>query len=825
MFHKITFLLLFAIMIPSWILAQNSINGSITDAGTGESLPGAHITLEPSMKRTISNVDGEFTMSSIKNGEYLIKVSYMGYEDYSKVLKLSSNTNLEIALNISAIMEDEVVIAATRASDRTGTTFKNITKAEIKEVDMGKDLPYILNMTPSVVSGSDAGAGVGYTSIRIRGTDISRINVTMNGIPVNDPESQGVFWVNMPDLAGSLNSIQVQRGVGTSSNGAAAFGASINMETNGLASEPFAEVSTAAGSFNTQRYRVLASTGLIDGKWSFDTRLSRIHSDGFIDRAFSDLNSYYVSGAYYGENTIIRFNILSGKEKTYQSWNGVPKVRLENDMDGMQRYADHYLYSQKETDEMIASDSRTYNKYTYENETDNYKQDHYQLLFTQKFNSHWNITGALHYTKGEGYYESWKDDRKLGAYYGVPDVIIGGDTITKTDAVHQKWLDNDFYGATFSINYNNRKDLIVNVGAAANSYVGDHYGKVVWAEYASTLGKDYQWYNNTGKKNTYNTYIKANYLLTQKFSIYGDLQYRKVDYWMDGLHDDFKDLTSEYHFNFINPKVGVHYDINDVHNVYFSAAMAQKEPTRSDFRDADAGNSPVAEQLIDYEFGYSFNNQFMLLRANAFFMDYKDQLISTGKINNVGAPIMTNIDKSYRAGLEFLLGLRITKWLNWNANISLSQNKISDYTEYVDNWNTGAQDSTYLGTTDIAFSPNVVAASQFEIKALKGFKVFINTKYVGKQYIDNSSNNLNSIDAYSTTDVIFRYELKPDFMKTIGVFFSINNVLSTKYETNAWVYSYNVDDTWSGNPTERYTMDGYFPQAGINFMVGLDLKF
>lgn len=272
---------------------------------------------------------------------------------------------------ITIIMEDEVVIAATRASDRTGTTFKNITKAEIKEVDMGKDLPYILNMTPSVVSGSDAGAGVGYTSIRIRGTDISRINVTMNGIPVNDPESQGVFWVNMPDLAGSLNSIQVQRGVGTSSNGAAAFGASINMETNGLASEPFAEVSTAAGSFNTQRYRVLASTGLIDGKWSFDTRLSRIHSDGFIDRAFSDLNSYYVSGAYYGENTIIRFNILSGKEKTYQSWNGVPKVRLENDMDGMQRYADHYLYSQKETDEMIASDSRTYNKYTYENETDN----------------------------------------------------------------------------------------------------------------------------------------------------------------------------------------------------------------------------------------------------------------------------------------------------------------------------------------------------------------------------------------------------------------------------------------------------------------------
>ncbi|MCK5788649.1 MAG: TonB-dependent receptor, partial [Chlamydiia bacterium] len=346
-----------------------------------------------------------------------------------------------------------------------------------------------------------------------------------------------------------------------------------------------------------------------------------------------------------------------------------------------------------------------------------------------------------------------------------------------------------------------------------------------WAEYASTLGNNYQWYKNYGVKNTYNMYLKANYMLTQKMSIYGDMQYRKVDYWMNGQHDDFKVLTSEHHFNFVNPKVGVHYDINDIHNVYFSAAMAQKEPTRSDFRDADAGNSPVAEQLIDYELGYSFNNQFMLMRANAFYMDYNNQLIATGKINNVGAPIMTNIDKSYRAGLEFVLGIKLTDWMSWNANISISKNKVIDYTEYVDNWNTGAQDSTYLGTTDIAFSPNIVAASQFEFIPLKGFRVLLNTKYVGKQYIDNTSNSTNSIDAYSTTDLIFRYNLKPDFMKGIGVSFSINNILSAQYETNAWVYSYNVDDTWGSGPTERYTMDGYFPQAGVNFMIGVDLKF
>ncbi len=825
MFNKITFLLLFAALIPSLVFAQNSISGKITDANSGNALPGAHIVLQKSMKKTISSLNGDFKMTNIAKGDYEIVVSYLGYEKFTQQINLNGDISLKIALKTTAIMEDEVVIAATRASDRTGTTFKNISKAEIQKADMGKDLPYILNMTPSVVSGSDAGAGIGYTSIRIRGTDISRINVTMNGIPVNDPESQGVFWVNMPDLAGSLNSIQVQRGIGTSSNGAAAFGASINLATNGLANKPFAEVSSSMGSFNTQRYRVKASTGLIDGKWSFDTRLSRIHSDGFIDRAASDLNSYYVSGAYYGENSILRFNVISGQEKTYQSWNGVPKVRLENDEEGMQRYADHYLYSQKETDEMMASDSRTYNKYTYENETDNYKQDNYQLIYTKKFNSHWTLNSALHYTKGKGYYESFKDKRKLGKYYGVPDVIIGGDTIKKTDAIHQKWLDNDFYGGSFSFSYNNKKDLSVNVGGAANHYIGDHYGKVIWAEYASTLGHNYEWYNNKGEKNTYNAFIKANYMLNNKLSVYGDLQYRKVDYWMNGLHDDFMDLTGEHHFDFVNPKVGVHYDISDIHNVYFSAAMAQKEPTRSDFRDADPGKTPVAEMLIDYELGYSMNTQNIIFRANAYFMDYKDQLIATGKINNVGAPIMTNIDKSYRAGIEFVMGVRITKWMSWNGNISLSQNKIADYTEYVDNWNTGSQDSTLLGTTDIAFSPNVVGASQFEFTPIENFRIMLNTKYVGKQYIDNTSNDMNSIDAYTTTDLVLRYELKPDFMKGIGISFSLNNVFSAQYETNGWVYSYNVDDTWGNGPTKRYAMDGYFPQAGINFMLGVDLKF
>ncbi len=794
MFNKFISLMLLSVL-PLGLFAQLSIKGHITDQATNESLPGAHIVINETYKIAVSDLQGNFSLNNVKKGSYTIKVSYLGFEDHIQELDLDKNIEIKISMTTATIMENEVVITSTRASDRTGTTFENISKAELKKADIGKDLPYILNLTPSVVSSSDAGAGVGYTSIRIRGTDISRINVTLNGIPMNDPESHGVWWVNMPDLTASLNSIQIQRGVGTSSNGAAAFGASINMLSAALEQKPIAEISTSYGSYNTQRYRMSASTGLIDGKWSFDTRLSKIYSDGYVDRASSDLKSFFVSGAYYGENSILRFNVFSGKEKTYQSWAGIPKDSLET--------------------------NPTYNPYTYDNETDNYQQDNYQMLYSKKINSHWNFNGALHYTKGRGYYESKKDNRKL-ADYGIEDFIIGSDTISRTDLVQQKWLDNDFYGVTFSFDYNNKKDLSLNIGGSANHYDGDHFGKIIWAEYA-LMGKDYEWYRNNGEKNTYNLFAKANYSISDKLNIYGDIQYRRIDYWMTGIHDDFKDLTSNHQFNFINPKGGITLTMNDMHQLYFSIATAQKEPSRSDFRDADIGKEPVPETLIDYELGYSFNLQNFLLRANVYYMDYNDQLIMTGKINNVGAAIMTNVEKSHRLGIELIFGARITKWLSWNANVSLSQNKINNYTEYVDNWDTWSQDSTYLGTTDIAFSPNVVAANQFQIKPIDNVEILVNTKYVGKQYIDNTSNDYNSLDAYTTTDLLFRYSIATKWIKDVGLNFSINNIFNAKYASNAWVYSYN--STNSNNQMERGVIDGYFPQAGINFMIGLDLRF
>lgn len=794
--------------MPMTLWAQFSIEGKVRDSKTNEVLPAAHITVNESFKRVVSNTEGIFKISSLKAGTYHLEFSYMGFETKEMEVKVSKNMQLDILLTPTTILEDEVVITATRAHDKTGTTFQNLDREEIQRADIGQDIPYILNLTPSLVSTSDAGGGVGYTGLRIRGTDISRINVTVNGIPMNDPESQGVWWVNMPDIASSLNSIQIQRGVGTSTNGTASFGASINMQTQKLSMKPFAELDMTYGSFNTQRYRLSTSTGLIDNKWSVDARLSKVSSDGYIDRASSDLKSFYVSGAYYGKRSILRFNVFSGKEKTYQAWNGVPKDSLET--------------------------NRTYNSYIYDNETDNYQQDNYQMLYSKEINSHWNINAALHYTRGRGYYESYKDDEDLSDY-GIEPFYIGGDTITSTNLIRQKWLDNNFYGVIASANYDNLKNLRVNIGTSYNQYDGDHYGKIIWAEYA-LMGNDYEWYRNNGSKNNFNIFVKANYDLSKKFSVYADLQYQMIDYWMSGIHDDFKDLDGYHHFEFFNPKFGLNYKLNTSSSIYFSTAVAQKEPTRNDFRDADLDKQPKAEFLIDYELGYAYTATKFMLQANLYYMDYTDQLIMTGKINNVGTPIMTNVDKSYRAGIELVAAARISKWLNWSFNTTLSQNKISNFTEYVDDWDTGIQEATELGTTDIAFSPNIILGNQFTFTPIKNLNIALNSKYVGKQYIDNTSNDERMLDAYFTTDLRFNYTIKTKFIKNIGLSFSINNIFNSMYVSNAWVYQYKSGDgsfdgsygdnysTPSGKPG-YYNMAGYFPQAGINFMAGINLKF
>ncbi len=800
------FFLLF--LIPALSMAQWRLSGTISNANNGEKMPGAHIQLLGTKTITTTNAQGSYEFPDLQSGTYTIKVSYLGFESVKKTLQLNKDFILDIALKTAAIMEDAVIIHSTRAIDKTPTTFTNISREELKENDLGQDLPYMIAMTPSVVVTSDAGAGIGYTAMRIRGTDQSRINVTINGIPLNDPESQGVYWVDLPDFGSSVENMQIQRGVGTSTNGAAAFGATINLQTAKLNPKPYAEINSSGGSFNSLRNNVRFGTGLINGKFAFDGRLSKISSDGYVDRASSNLKSFFVSGAYYGKSTMLKLNIFSGKEITYQAWNGIPKELLDKN----RRFNPSGMYYGPDGDTLF-----------YDNQVDDYKQDHFQLFFAQKIGEKLNINAALHYTRGYGYYESYKESKKFGDF-GLNDVIIGGDTITRSDMITRKYLDNHFYGGVFSINYEQQR-LKLTLGGGANKYDGGHYGNIIWAQYASNGSIDRNWYDNDGIKKDANIYAKAHYLFTEKLNLFADLQYRYVDYSIQGTHDDLSDLSQEHQFNFINPKAGVHYAFNQEQSAYFSVAIANREPSRNNYRDADADHTPTSEKLTDYELGYELNKQAFSLNANLYYMQYKDQLVLTGDINNVGNPIMNNVPESYRAGIEIAAAVKISKKLRFDANMTLSQNKIKDFTEYVDNWDYWSdpehqplQISKNLGETDISFSPNIISGAALTFMPIKDFSIAWIAKYIGKQYIDNTSSDERSLDAYLLNNIRINYAIETTFIHRIEFFIALNNVLSEEYESNAWVYRYYSD----GN---EFEMNGYFPQAGFNVLGGVSFRF
>ncbi|MFP4470186.1 MAG: TonB-dependent receptor [Bacteroidales bacterium] len=798
---KLLILACIAIM-PHIAFSQFSLSGTVKDAETGEKMAGAHVIIEDTYQFAVTGNQGGFMIKNLREGNYRLKITFMGYQPFKKEVMLNGDKSLSIEMQPQAILEDEVVISATRASVKSPTTFQNVTKKEIEGVNLGKDLPILLETTPSAVITSDAGAGIGYTGLRIRGTDITRINVTVNGIPLNDPESQGVFWVNMPDFATSIDNIQVQRGVGTSTNGAAAFGASINIQTQKLKAEPYAEINSSAGSYRTLRNNVSFGTGLLDGKFAIDGRLSKITSDGYIDRGSSDLKSFFVSGGYYGENSILKLNVFSGKEKTYQSWYGIPADSLITNR--TYNPAGEYVDEQG-------------NLVYYDNQTDNYQQDHYQLHFSQALGRKLNLNAALFYVHGFGYYESYKSDESFEDY-GLNNVIIGGDTILETDLISRKYLDNDFYGVTFSSNYNDFSRLQVSVGGSWNYYDGDHYGTVIWAQYAGNGSIDRHWYDNTGIKRQFNVFGKVNYQLLKPLNVYGDLQVRGIHYEIDGIHDDLRDISQEHDFTFLNPKAGFVYEFDQQHQAYASVAVAGREPTRSDYRDADEDHQPRAEQLIDYEAGYYFRSGDISAKANFYYMDYKDQLVLTGEINNVGAPIFTNVPKSYRTGIELLLGWKAAGWLNWEGNATFSRNKIANFTEFVDDLTPPyEQVSKSLGETDLAFSPEVIANSIITVFPAESLRISFLSRYVGKQYIDNTSSDERAIDPYFVNDLRIGYDLKTGWFKKVSLYLNVNNVFSEEYETNAWVYRYYYEG-------REYLMNGYFPQAPVNFLAGISLE-
>ena len=724
---------------------------------------------------------------------------------------------------------DEFEVTTNRVEENSPVAHENISKEEIEANNHGVDLPILLDQATSIVTTSDAGAGVGYTGIRVRGTDATRVNITINGIPFNDAESHGVFWVNMPDLSSSTNDIQIQRGVGSSTTGASSFGATVNLSTLSTvnSTKPFGEISNSFGSFNSIKNTVRLGSGLIDGKWNFEGRLSNIQSDGFIDRADADLKSYYISGSYLGENTSVQALIFSGHEKTYQAWYGAPLRFLNSNVDSNQ----------------------TYNPYDYENEIDNYRQTHYQLHITNKSIKNLKLNTSFHYTRGMGYFEQYVGTehnavmyngdyvwgKNLLSYYNLDDIIISGDTISQTNLIRRRWLDNHFYGLVFSADYTADKFNLI-LGGGANQYLGGHFGEVIWAQYSSNGPIRHRYYDNDAIKNDINIYGKLNYDLNKDFNAYLDLQYRFVSYEFTGLNNDRSPLDQTANLNFFNPKAGMNYRLNSSNNIYGFVGVGNKEPNRDDFTESSPESRPQHEQLLDVEFGHRYTSEKLSISTNFYNMQYKNQLILTGELNDVGSAVRVNIPESYRRGVEFTGAAILSEKFTLKFNLTLSENKISTFTEYVDNWDTWGKDEVVHENTDIAFSPGIIGGGQliftpFEKENGK-LQFALLSKYVGNQYIDNTSSDFAKLDAYLVHDLRISYLIKSNLFREVEVSSWIRNLSNQNYISNAWVYRFNTafDPTSYdiyANPEKgnTYNQIGAFNQAGINFFVGLKLRF
>jgi iron complex outermembrane receptor protein len=797
--------------------SQHSIKGTIKTA-SGENLPGASVVIADTYQGTYTDKDGAYELSGFKPGTYPIIVSHIGYVSLIRsVIIKDDDFNFSVSLELDEHVYEEVLVTATLAGHKTPTTYSNLKKSQIVKANYGQDMPFLFDNTPSTVVTSDAGAGVGYTGIRIRGVDPTRTNVTINGIPLNDSESHGVYWVNMPDFASSTDQIQIQRGVGTSTNGAAAFGASINIQTNKVMRKPYAVLDNMYGSFATLRNTIKAGTGLINDQFTIDFRLSNIQSKGYIQRSSSNLRSFYVSGAWLGKKSVIRANIFMGREKTYQAWYGTPESVMNGNLDSITAYADRNWIFGEDRDNLLNS-GRKYNYYTYENEVDNYGQDHYQLHFLHSFNSKLNLSIAGHYTRGQGYYEQFKTDEDFSTY-GFDPIIVGATTINTTDLIRRRWLDNDFYGTVFALDFDNKKGLNLTFGGSGNAYKGGHFGEVIWAEYSSQSDIRDRYYDNNAFKMEVASYVKGTYELG-KLTAYADVQYRHVDYEFEGLDEEngvVQPINDKVSYDFINPKIGVMYDFNDRHNVYASFAMANREPVRSDFIESTSASRPSHEELQDIEVGYRMWMKKVYLNATYYFMNYKNQLILTGQINDVGAYSRTNVDKSFRTGVEIDGGVQISKMLSMTANLTLSENKIPNFIQYVDDYDNGGQLEYIHSNSDLAFSPNIISSIGLSVEPLKNLFFTVTSKYVGQQFLDNTSNENRKIDAYFKTNLRLDYTIREKLFKEINIGFAVNNVFNALYANNGYTWGY----VYGGQEIHE---NFYYPQAGINFMTRLTLK-
>jgi iron complex outermembrane receptor protein len=778
---KITiFLFLFVSVLTN---AQKvTVSGKIVNKNQ-EVLTGATVLVKETNQGISSDLDGNFTFK-LNRGTFTLKVSFIGFKTIEKNVYLDKDKVVTIVLEEDDNVLDEVLVSAVRATSNIPVTYSNLGKKELAKRNLGQDIPILLNYLPSVISSSDAGAGVGYTYLNVRGSNSERINVTINGIPYNDPESHGTFWVNLGDFASSTENLQLQRGVGTSTNGSGAFGASLNILTDAISENAGGEISNSFGSYGTRKHTVKFTTGKINEHLEVSGRFSNIHSDGYVDRAFTDLKSYFLQASYKDENTLIKAVSFGGAERTYQAWAGLDPQQLE--------------------------ENRRQNPYTYENEVDDYKQNHYQLHWNEQLNNHWSTNLGLNYTKGAGFFEQYKAAENAADFNNL--IEDGSDVIVR------RWLDNDFYVFNFNANYKDEKLNLI-TGVSYSNYTGDHFGEVIWgSNLASGVSYGDRYYFSDAKKTDMSVFSKATYEMNEKVSAYLDLQGRFVNYQTKGLTSDRNPLDVDAQFNFFNPKAGFIYKIAAQNNVYLSYARANREANRNDFE--NGVSSP--EILDDIELGWRYKSDKIQLNTNIYYMNYKNQLVLTGAIDDVGAPIRATSGKSYRLGLEIDADIKLNEQFSIKSNAAFSTNKNEDFTAPIDG------SLLNLGNTPLSFSPNVIVGNMVMYQPNNNLQISFLSKYVGKQFMSNlnsSVSKLDVLDSYFTSDLNFVYEIATKkVFDAIIISGLINNIFNTEYVDRGYYYTY--DDTWS-TPGSSTTIDGagYYPQATRNFLVGVTLKF
>lgn len=787
--------------------AQTVVNGTVKDT-TGQPVPYALVTVDGTYSSSVTDANGVFHVT-VQGTPFCVTVQSLGYEKFNQCYDQSTG-DLNIALKQSVYMREQVIVTSTRINQNGIVAHENIGKDKIQSQNFGQDLPYILNNQTSVVTTSDAGNGIGYTGLRIRGTDPTRINVTINGIPVNDAESQGTFWVDIPDIASSTENIQLQRGVGTSTNGAGAFGGSLNLQTELNRPNPYGEMMLSGGSFNSWRATAKAGTGIIKNRWSFDVRMSQLGSDGFIDRGRSDLRSWYASGAYYGNKLTVKAITFSGRERTYQCWYGVPEDSIKA---GNYTYNPAGIYNDTSGAEVF-----------YNNQVDDYGQDYYQLHFIYQPKTKWAFNLSLFATKGKGYYEEYLQGQDLNAY-GYVDTSGSYNVV-----VRRRWLDNWYYGSVFSYNYNSMKGTLLSVGGAFTQYDGKHFGEVIWATGIpgpTTYQPGYNlaekhYYDDDAQKTDANIYARVNQYAGDKLMIYADLQARSIQYSFTGKDSVGAPLPSDTSFLFFNPKAGLNYAINNSNNVYAYFGMANKEPNRDDFVNSTSGSRPSPESLIDIEFGWNYAGSKIAASVNFYDMIYKDQLVLTGKVNDVGSYTRENVASSYRRGVEITLGYNVVSHLNLTGNLTLSENKITEFHEFIDDYDNGGQLENTYNNTDISFSPSVISAGIISWNAPK-YTLSLTSKYVGSQFLDNTMQASRMIDAYFLLNFGASWtpiKSEPNDNNKLGgltLGLQVNNLLNKMYSANGYTYGY----VYGGMNRYNY----YYPQAGINVMGMVTFKF